>query len=115
MRMAYNLERRQFPRKRFEHLLYVELEPGNGGMVLNFSEHGFGFRAAKRVRPNEEVRFAFNLDDKRRLEGRGRLEWADKDGRVAGLRFTDVSEQFRREISACVSAPSEYAGKSPKK
>jgi hypothetical protein len=113
--MTYNLERRQFPRKRFEHLLYVELEPGNGGMVLNFSEHGFGFRAAKRVRPNEEVRFAFNLDDKRRLEGRGRLEWADKDGRVAGLRFTDVSEQFRTEMRTWLSTAREYAAKSPRK
>jgi hypothetical protein len=113
--MAYNLERRQSPRKRFEHLLYVELEPANGGMVLNFSEHGFGFRAVKRVRPNQEVNFAFNLDDKRRLEGRGRLEWADKEGRVAGLQFTNVSEQFRREISAWLSAASEYAGKSSKK
>jgi hypothetical protein len=113
--MAYNLERRQSPRKRFEHLLYVELEPANGGMVLNFSEHGFGFRAVKRVRPNQEVNFAFNLDDKRRLEGRGRLEWADKEGRVAGLQFTNVSEQFRREINAWLSAASEYAAKSSKK
>jgi len=67
-------------------------------MVLNFSEHGFGFRAVKRVHPKEEVKFAFNLADQRRLEGRGRLEWADKEGRVAGLQFTDVSEEFRSEM-----------------
>lgn len=115
MRMTYNLERRQSPRKRFQHLLYVELEPANGGMVLNFSEHGFGFRAVKRVRPNQEVQFAFNLDDKRRLEGRGRLEWADKDGRVAGLQFTDVSEQFRAEMRAWLSTSPECAARSPRK
>ncbi|MEQ1354035.1 MAG: PilZ domain-containing protein, partial [Candidatus Acidiferrum sp.] len=113
--MAYNLERRQSPRKRFQHLLYVELEPANGGMVLNFSEHGFGFRAVKRVRPNQEVKFAFNLDDKRRLEGRGRLEWADKDGRVAGLQFTDVSEEFCAEMRSWLSTSQEYAGKPPGK
>jgi hypothetical protein len=95
--MAYTLERRS-PRKRFEHLLYVELEPGNGGMVLNFSEHGFAFRAMRRVRPKQEVKFAFNLTDKRRLEGRGRLEWADQEGRVAGMQFTDISEEFRAEL-----------------
>lgn len=110
-RMPYNLERRQSPRKRFQHLLYVELEPANGGMVLNFSEHGFGFRAVKRVRPNQEVKFAFNLDDKRRLEGRGRLEWADKDGRVAGLQFTDVSDEFCAEMRTWLSTSQEYAGK----
>jgi hypothetical protein len=113
MRMTYNLERRQSPRKRFQHLLYVELEPANGGMVLNFSEHGFGFRAVKRVRPNQEVKFAFNLDDKRRLEGRGRLEWTDKDGRVAGLQFTDVSEEFCAEMRTWLSTSQEYAGKPP--
>lgn len=109
--MTYNLERRQSPRKRFHHLLYVELEPANGGMVLNFSEHGFGFRAVKRVRPNQEVKFAFNLDDKRRLEGRGRLEWADKDGRVAGLQFTDISEEFSAEMRSWLATSQEYAGK----
>ena len=112
--MAYNLERRQHPRKRFPHLLYVELEPANGGMVLNFSEHGFGFRAVKRVRPNQEVNFAFNLDDKRRLEGKGRLEWADKDGRVAGLQFTEVSDQFRSEMRAWLASSSENPTKGPK-
>jgi hypothetical protein len=109
--MAYNLERRQSPRKRFDHLLYVEVEPGNGGMVLNFSEHGFGFRAVKRVRPKEEVKFAFNLADQRRLEGRGRLEWADKDGRVAGLQYTDVSEEFRSEMRQWLTTSRECAGK----
>jgi hypothetical protein len=111
--MPYNLERRQSPRKRFDHLLYVEVEPGNGGMVLNFSEHGFGFRAVKRVRPKEEVNFAFNLADQRRLEGRGRLEWADKEGRVAGLQFTEVSDEFRAEMRKWLSTSSEYSGKSP--
>ena len=113
--MTYNLERRQSPRKRFQHLLYVELEPANGGMVLNFSEHGFGFRAVKRVRPNQEVKFTFNLDDKRRLEGRGRLEWTDKEGRVAGLQFTDVSEEFCAEMRSWLSTSQEYAGKPPGK
>jgi hypothetical protein len=114
-RMPYNLERRQAPRKRFQHLLYVELEPANGGMVLNFSEHGFGFRAVKRVRPNQEVKFAFNLDDKRRLEGRGRLEWTDKDGRVAGLQFTDVSEEFCAEMRSWLSTSQESSGRPPGK
>lgn len=112
--MAYNLERRQSPRKRFDHLLYVEVEPGNGGMVLNFSEHGFGFRAVKRVRPKEEVKFAFNLADQRRLEGRGRLEWADKEGRVAGLQFTDVSEEFRTEIRGWLATSADTSSRSAK-
>ena len=106
--MAYNLERRQSPRKRFENLLYVEVEPGNGGMVLNLSEHGFGFRAVKRVRPKQDVKFAFNLDEKRRLEGRGRLEWSDKEGRLAGVQFTDVSDEFLSAMRSWMANAVEY-------
>jgi PilZ domain len=115
--MTHNLERRQSPRKRFENLLYVEVEPGNGGMVLNLSEQGFGFRAVKRVRPKAEVKFAFNLDEKRRVQGRGRLEWSDKEGRVAGVQFTDVSDEFLSEMRTwmanAVEYPMESAGQGP--
>jgi hypothetical protein len=107
-RMTYHEERRQSTRKRFENLLYVEVEPGNGGMVLNLSEHGFGFRAVKRVRPKTEVKFAFNLDEKRRIEGRGRLEWSDKEGRVAGVQYTDVSEEFLGEMRSWMANAVEY-------
>ena len=106
--MTYNLERRQSSRKRFENLLYVEVEPGNGGMVLNLSECGFGFRAVRRVRPKQEVKFAFNLDEKRRLEGRGRLEWSDKEGRVAGVQFTEVSDEFLGEMRKWMANAVEY-------
>jgi PilZ domain len=111
-----NLEHRQSPRKRFENLLYVEVEPGNGGMVLNLSEHGFGFRAVKRVRPKTDVKFAFNLDEKRRVGGYGRIEWSDKEGRVAGVQFTDVSDEFLGEMRSwmanAVEYPMQHAGSS---
>jgi hypothetical protein len=103
-----NLEHRQSPRKRFENLLYVEVEPGNGGMVLNLSEHGFGFRAVKRVRPKTDVKFAFNLDEKRRVGGYGRIEWSDKEGRVAGVQFTDVSDEFLGEMRSWMANAVEY-------
>ena len=103
-----NLERRESPRKRFENLLYVEVEPGNGGMVLNLSEHGFGFRAVKRVRPKTDVKFAFNLDEKRRVGGKGRIEWSDKEGRVAGVQFTDVSDEFLGEMRNWMANAVEY-------
>jgi hypothetical protein len=103
-----NLEHRQSPRKRFENLLYVEVEPGNGGMVLNLSEHGFGFRAVKRVRAKTDVKFAFNLDEKRRVGGNGRIEWSDKEGRVAGVQFTDVSDEFLGEMQNWMANAVEY-------
>jgi hypothetical protein len=106
--MTNHVERRQSSRRRFESLLYVEVDPGNGGMVLNLSEHGFGFRAVRRVRPHQEVKFAFNLDEKRRAEGRGRLEWCDLEGRVAGVQYTDVSDEFLSEIRNWMASAVEY-------
>src|ERR1700692_1144562 len=107
-RMTNNLERRQSPRKRFENLLYVEVEPGNGGMVLNFSEHGFGFRAVKLGRPKIDVKFAFTLNQKRRVGEYGRSEWSDKEGRVAGVQFTDVSDEFLGEMRSWMANAVEY-------
>lgn len=77
-------------------------------MVLNLSKQGFGFRAVRRVRPKVEVKFAFNLDEKRRLEGRGRLEWSDKEGRVAGVQFTEVSDEFLAEMRQWMANAVEY-------
>ena len=77
-------------------------------MVLNLSEHGFGFRAVKRVRPKTDVKFAFNLDEKRRVGGNGRIEWSDKEGRVAGVQFTDVSDEFLGEMRNWMANAVEY-------
>jgi hypothetical protein len=81
-------------------------------MMLNVSEEGFSFRAVSPVRPNEKIHFAFEIDGTRRLEGTGELEWTEENGRVAGLQFTDVSEEFRREIRRWLrkSQPSVDAG-----
>jgi hypothetical protein len=110
--MTENSERRYSQRNRPEQLIYVDLEPDNGGMMRNVCEEGFSFRAVNPVRPNGNIRFAFAIDRTRRLEGTGELEWAKEDGRLGGLRFTDVSEEFRGEIRQWLSKsqPSVSAG-----
>ena len=111
--MTENLERRHSQRNRPEQLVYVDLGPSNGGIMLNVSEEGFRFRAVSPVRPNEKIHFAFTVDRTRRLEGTGELEWTEESGKVAGLQFTDVSEEFRREIRQWLtkSQPSVGAGR----
>jgi PilZ domain-containing protein len=88
----------------------VDLGPANGGMMLNVSAEGFSFRAMSPVRPNEKIHFAFAIDGKRRLEGTGELEWTEENGKVGGLQFTDVSEEFRREIRRWLSKPQPSVG-----
>ncbi len=91
----------------------MDLGPDDGGMMLNVSEEGFSFRAVRPLRPNEKIRFAFAIDGTRQLEGTGELEWTKENGRVGGLQFTDVSEEFREEIRRWLrkSQPSVGAGR----
>jgi len=108
-----NPERRHAQRNRPEQLVYVDLGPFNGGIMLNVSEGGFRVCAVSPLRPNEKIHFAFAVDKTRRLEGTGQLEWTEENGKVAGLQFTDVSEEFRREIRQWLtkSQPSVGAGR----
>lgn len=117
-------ERRRLPRKRPPQLVYLELGKNNGGMVLNATEEGIGFRAVSGLQPGSEVGFSFALDGVTHLEGSGEVIWADESGKTAGIRFTQVPANFRehlrawringtehvpsgREVAAAASAPVE--------
>src|SRR5215469_11760167 len=91
-------ERRQHHRKTFTELISVELGSHNSGLILNASEGGLAFHAGSPIQVREEIRFAITLDRSRTLEGSGRLEWTDGNATTAGLQFTEVSEEFRKEI-----------------
>ena len=97
-------EHRTFSDKKPQQLVYLELGAGNGGMLLSLSDDGFRFRAVTPVRANGTIPFAFALDGKHRLEGSGVIEWVEEDGKSGGLRFTEVSDEFRSALSAWLSA-----------
>src|SRR5262245_63745665 len=84
-----------FARKKPDQLVYLELGSGNGGMLLSISEEGFRFRAVSPVRPQSLLPFAFSLDGSHRLEGTGEVEWLEDDGKSGGMRFLEVSSEFR--------------------
>jgi hypothetical protein len=95
-----NSEQRRFPRKRPEQLVYIELGPQNGGMMLSVSEEGFSFRAVSPVLTKGTIHFAFAIDAKRRIEGDCELAWTDETGNVAGLRFVELSPEYREQLHA---------------
>src|SRR6202035_2732620 len=93
---------------KLDQLVYVELEAGNGGMMLTVSEEGFTFRAVTSVRPSGRIPFSFVINGTEKLEGYGEIKWTKDDGKVAGLQFTDVSTEFLnalRKWLAQLSAP----------
>ena len=111
-------ERRRKTRKRPLTLVYVELAPGNGGMMRDLSEEGFAVRAMMPVRAGESTPFAFSLTEKIRIEGRGQIHWVQENGHVAGVRFLDLTagtrEQIREWLVRPEAPPKREAGASPK-
>ena len=91
-------ERRQWTRIRPTQLVYVELGTDNGGMVRDLSESGIGFCAVSPVAVGEKITIVFTPHGERQLEGIAELAWTDVTGKVGGLRFLEVSDEFRREL-----------------
>src|SRR5205807_4158438 len=83
-----------------QQLVYVELGPYNGGMLLGICELGFSFRAVAPLKSDGPVNFTFALDGKNRLQGVGEIAWTEDDGKSGGLKFTNVSPQFRESLRA---------------
>jgi len=93
------VSQKPFARKKPDQLVYLELGSGNGSMLLSISEDGFRFRAVSPLRPNGLVPFAFSFDGSRRLQGIGEVEWLEDDGKSGGMRFAEVSAEFRSAIN----------------
>jgi len=95
-------ERRNSPRIALKNLAYVNLEPDNGGILIDVSEGGICFRSAVPVPQSSTVHFSFSLDS-HRIEASGRLAWTDTTRKRGGLRFTEVSSEAQSAISDWIS------------
>lgn len=91
-------ERRKTRRKIIDKLAYVNLEPNNGGIVLNISEGGLCFQTLGPVRQGKVVDFWLSLPDKDRIEGVGELAWTDARRKTGGLRFTFLPEGVLEQV-----------------
>lgn len=90
-------EKRQFVRKRTDHLLYAELGPDNGSILLNLSPDGCSFQSIAPVR-DKQVRFTVSIGDGRKLEGDGLMVWSDGIKKTGGLRFLNPSPELREQV-----------------
>ena len=79
-------KRRRFVRKRTDQLLYAELGPDNGSILLNLCEEGCSFQSIAPVR-DEQVHFSVSVGDGRKLEGEGQIVWSDAAKKTGGLLF----------------------------
>ena len=98
--MATNQTQSTWPLRKPQQLVYVELGPHNGGMVLGICELGLSFRAVAPLKSDGPINFTFALDGKSRFQGVGEIAWTEDDAKTGGLKFTNVSPQFRESLRA---------------
>ena len=104
------VKQNSFAQRRPDQLVYLELGAGNGGMLLSISEDGFRFHSVTPMRSDGMVPFAFSLDGVHRLQGVGEIEWLEDDAKSGGMRFADVSPEFRAALGQCLASESPKAG-----
>jgi PilZ domain len=97
-------ERRQTPRTTIERLAYIDIEPDNGGSVLNVSEGGLCFDSIAPVQRNTTIRLWFS-ECNQRIEVDGALAWTDETQKTGGVRFTTLSVEAREQIRNLIRQP----------
>jgi cell division protein FtsN len=97
-------ERRQAPRTTLERLAYINLEPDNGGIILNVSEGGLCFRSIAPIEGTGTIHFSLS-EHNHSIEADGELAWTDETQKRGGLRFTNVPAEVRKQIGNWISQP----------
>lgn len=105
-RMTTNPIQASWPLKKPQQLIYVELGPQNGGMMLGICEQGLTLRAVAPLKIEGSVPFSFELDGNTRLQGHGEIAWTEDGGKIGGLKFTNVAPQFRDSVRAWLAGES---------
>jgi hypothetical protein len=91
-------ERRRTSRTTINEIVYLELQPGTGGIILDASHDGLGFQAANRIRADEAIHPQSPAWSLRGSTVVGQLVWLDDTGKRGGLRFVDVPAETREDI-----------------
>jgi hypothetical protein len=102
-------ERRCVQRKRPGGIPYLEFEAGRGGIVLDASEKGLGFRAAGAVQQlgPSRIRIWISPRPEERIEITGNVVWADSSNKTGGLRFIETGADSSDQIRTWLWQPSE--------
>ena len=90
-------QRRHY-RHQIQTLAYLNLDQSNGGIIRNLGDAGIAVQAVAPLSANQRVFLRFDLaNPKVRIEGTGRVAWADPVGQ-AGIEFLSLSQRSRRGL-----------------
>ena len=102
-------DRRCVQRKRPGGISYLEFEAGRGGIILDASEKGLGFRAADAVQQlgPSRIRIWISPRPEERIEITGNVVWTDSSNRTGGLRFIETGADSCNQIRKWLWQPGE--------
>ena len=102
-------ERRCVQRKMSSGISYVEFEAGSGGIVLDASENGLGFRTddeGQQLGPSR-IWIWISPRPEERIEITGNVVWTDSSNRTGGLRFIETDADSCNQIRKWLWQPSK--------
>jgi TonB family protein len=95
-------------RRKLSPMAYVELGSDNGGILLNLGEGGFAVQSALPFTSRDFPELRFQVPAVQGwLTAGGRIVWMSDSKKEAGIQFTELPGEARREIQRWVSAESE--------
>jgi TonB family protein len=95
-------------RRKLSPMAYVELGQDNGGILLNLGEGGFAVQSALALASREFSELRFQVPALQGwLKASGRIVWISDSKKEAGIQFTELPGEARREIQKWVSTDSE--------
>lgn len=104
-------ERRSGARHRIPSLIYIQLGPENGGIVVNLGRDGLAFQAAMPLNLEKNSRIDLRLRGSGlNAELAGEIVWLGASQKDAGICFRDVPEGVQREIAAWIEQEARAVG-----
>jgi hypothetical protein len=100
--MVMVAERRRSFRRRLDRISYIDLGPGNGGVIVDLSDEGLSFQAVAPVQ-NRRIVFSFIYGRAFRLKAGGELQWSDQTSKRGGLRFVELTNDARQYVRSLLS------------
>lgn len=92
-------DRRLHSRLPIRSLAYVELDEGNGGIVLNVSEGGLSVQAFASLMDDVLPGVRFQLSESEGwIQAQARITWTGESRKLAGLEFVDLADDARGRI-----------------
>jgi TonB family protein len=95
-------------RRKLSPMAYVELGQDNGGILLNLGEGGFAVQSALALTSREFSELRFQVPAVPGwLTAAGRIAWISDSNKEAGIQFTELPGDARKEIQRWVLAEGE--------